>query len=226
MYRFDYFCLVKPFKWKNQMSYIFVLAGLIIFIFLLLLIVDRRRASARNFFVVLAKKLQLDADAPIGFLPKFPELKGIYRNYPVKIFMFTEKQGEGKTKKIRVHTAIEIMIDNPAGYKLDIYEEGIISKLNKYFGMQDVVIGKPKFDKEYIIKTNNEDLTKRILTDKICDELLFMANSRFAFGFELGVKRIYYDEPKLLTNEKKMLWFERVMNVLIDLAEEFDKDKK
>jgi hypothetical protein len=101
-----------------------------------------------------------------------------------------------------------------------------MSMLNKYFGMQDVIIGKEKFDKEYIIKTNNDDLTKTILTDKICDELLYMANSRFGFGFEFGAKRIYYDEPKLLTSEKRMLWFERVLNVLVDIAIEFDKNKE
>jgi len=207
------------------MSYILVLLGLIVFIFLLLFIVDRRRAAARKNFVTLANKLSLSVDAPNGFLAKFPEIKGTYRNYPVRIFMFTEQQGEGKTKKIRLHTAIEIKVENPIAYRLDIYEEGLMSKLNKYFGMQDIVIGKEKFDKEYIIKTNNEELTKKIFTDKICDELLFMANGRFGFGFEFGVKKIYYDEPKLLTNEKRMLWFERVLNVLVDLAEEFDKQK-
>jgi hypothetical protein len=208
------------------MSYILVLLGLLIFIFLLLLITDRRRAKAKNNFVTLAKKLQLNIDAPDGFLAKFPEIKGTYRNYPVRIFMFTEQEGEGKTKKIRVHTAIEIAINNPVAYRLDIYEEGIMSMLNKYFGMQDVVIGKEKFDKEYIIKTNSEEITKKIFTDKICDELLYMANSRFGFGFEFGVKRIYYDEPKLLTNEKRILWFERVLNVLVDIAEEFEKNKQ
>jgi hypothetical protein len=208
------------------MSYILVLLGLIVFIFLLLLITDRRRARAKNNFVTLAKKLQLNIDAPDGFLAKFPEIKGIYRNYPVRIFMFTEQEGEGKTKKIRVHTAIEVAVNNPIAYRLDIYEEGIMSMLNKYFGMQDVVIGKEKFDKEYIIKTNNEEITKKIFTDKICDELLYMANGRFGFGFEFGVKRIYYDEPKLLTSEKRILWLERILNVLIDIAEEFDKNKQ
>ncbi len=207
------------------MSYIIVLSGLIVLIFILLFIIDRRRAVAKNYFITLAKKLQLEVDAPSGFLAKFPEIKGTYKGYPVKIFMFTERQGEGKTKKIRVHTAIEIGITNPIAYRLDIYEEGLISKLNKYFGMQDVVIGRPTFDKEYIVKTNNEELTKTILTERICDELLYMANSRFGFGFELTGTKIYYDEPKLLTTEHKMFWFERVLNVLISLAQEFDKNK-
>jgi hypothetical protein len=100
------------------MSYILVLAGLIVFIFLILFVIDSRRASAKNYFVTLAERLKLNVDAPGGFLAKFPEIKGVYRNYPVRIFMFTEREGEGKTKKIRLHTAIEIDVKNPIGYRL------------------------------------------------------------------------------------------------------------
>lgn len=209
------------------MSYIFVLIGLLVLIFIILLFIDRRRALARSQFISLAKNLGLnEIDAPSGFLAKFPEIKGIYRNHKIRIFMFTEKQGEGKSKKITVNTAIEIQINNPSAYRLDIYEEGLISRLNKYFGMQDVVIGKDKFDKEFIIKTNDEELTKKILTDKICNELLFMASQRFGFGLELGTTKIFYDEPKLITNKKKADWIRKVLDLMIDIAEEFEKNIK
>ncbi|HEY9187620.1 MAG TPA: hypothetical protein PKW14_02165 [Bacteroidota bacterium] len=206
------------------MSYLLVLFCLIILIFIILFIIDSRRALARTQFISLAEKLGLEkVDAPSGFLTKFPEISGKYRGHNIRIYMFTQKQGEGKSRKITINTAIEVFVDNPIAYRLDVYEEGLLSKLNKFFGMQDVIIGKEKFDKEFIIKTNDEEITKKILNDKICNELLFMANKRFGFGFEFGTKKIFYDEPKFMTNKKKSEWFERVLNILVDIAEEFEK---
>jgi hypothetical protein len=197
-----------------------VFAGLF---FLLLFLSDYKRRLSRVEFIKLSKKLNLNCDAPDGFLAKFPELNGTYKNFPVRIFMFTENVGSGKSRVVRVHTGIEIKINNPIGYKLDLYEEGFFSKLYKVFGMQDIVIGNEKFDKEYIIKSNNEQITREILTKSICDELLYMADHKFAFGFEIKDNKIYYDEPSSLTSERKAIWLERILNMLIELAVEVEK---
>jgi len=206
-----------------NVSFFVVLIVFIALFFLLLFLSDYKRRLSRVEFIKLAKKLNLNCDAPDGFLAKFPELTGMYRNFPIRVFMFTEKVGEGKSRVIRIHTGIEIKINNPLGYKLDIYEEGFFSKLYKVFGMQDIVIGNDKFDKEYIIKSNNEEITTEVLTKPICDELLYMADHKFAFGFEIKDNIIYYDEPSSLTSERRALWFERILNVLIDLAIEVEK---
>jgi hypothetical protein len=165
----------------------------------------------------------MECSAPAGFLAKFPEIVGTYRNFPVKIYMFTEKYGGGKSRVIRVHTGVEVKINNPHNYKLDIYEEGFFNKIYKVFGMQDIIIGNDKFDKEYIIKSNNEKITKEILTDPICDELLYMADHKFAFGFEIVGSKIDYDEATSMTNAKKLAWFERILNMMVDLAIEVEK---
>jgi hypothetical protein len=193
------------------------------FIFALLLLSDFKRKLARKEFLKLSEKLGLDCNAPDGFLAKFPEISGTYKNFPVHIFMFTEKIGEGKSKVIRVHTGIEVKIHNPLNYKLDIYEEGLFSKIYKVFGMQDIIIGNEKFDKEYIIKSNDEDTTKAVLTPEICDELLYLADHKFAFGFEIIDGKIYYDEATSLTSDKKAAWMERILNMMVELAVEVEK---
>ena len=208
------------------MNYIFMLLGLLIFIFLILLVIDYRRAIAKKYFIKLAKKLNVSTHTPKGFLSEFPEIKGFYKGYMIRVFMYNPKDNTGKLKRFKVHTAIEIKIDNPKKYKLSVYEEGPISTLGKYLGMQDIVVGHPEFDKEYIVKTNNEYITKQILNEKICNELVYMANRRFGFEFQFGLEDIYYEEPMLMINEQRTLWVERVLNVLIDLYDEFNKHTK
>jgi hypothetical protein len=206
-----------------NVSFLIVLVLFIGFIIILLIISDLKRKLSAREFLRLAQKLGMECNAPPGFLAKFPEINGVYQNFPVRIYMFTEKIGEGKSRIIRIHTAIEVKINNPFGFKLDIYEEGLFSKIYKVFGMQDIIIGNDKFDKEYIVKSNNEKITTEVLTEPICDELLYMADHKFAFGFEVIGDKIYYDEASSLTNNRKAVWFERILNMMIELAIEIEK---
>jgi hypothetical protein len=209
----------------NEIAYIYVLAGFLVFIIFLTIFSDLKRKLSRLEFQKLAKKLNLECDAPTGFLAKFPEIKGTYKDMPVRIYMFTEKIGEGKTRVIRIHTGIEVKFNGQKEYKLDIYEEGFFSRIFKAFGMQDIVIGNEKFDKEYIIKTNSEDMTKQILTNDICNELLYMADKKFAFGFGIKNGTLYYDEAKSITSENRAEWFERILNLLSAIGLEIQKAK-
>ena len=208
------------------MNFIFMLLGLTILTFIILLVIDYRRAIARKYFTKLAKKLNISTHTPKSFSSEFPEIKGFYKGYMVRIFMYYPKESTKKFKPMKVRTAIEIKIDNPKKYILSVYEEGPISILGKYLGMQDVVIGHPKFDKEYIVKTNNEYITKQILTEQICNELVYMANRRFGFEFQFDIENIYYEEPILMINEARTLWIERVLNVLVEVYDEFNKHTK
>jgi hypothetical protein len=205
------------------MSYIYVLLGLLILIFIILLVIDYRRVLAKKHFIKLAKKLNLQVNAPEKILSKFPEIKGTYKGYEVKIFMYPKQEETvGTLKKIKLNTAIEIKVNNPKKYRLNVYEQGPISTIGKYFGMQDVVIGHPEFDKEYIVKTNDDYITHQILTKHICDELVYMASKKFGFGFQFGPENIHFEESVLMINESKALLGERILNILVQLYDEFN----
>ena len=45
---------------------------------------------------------------------------------------------------------------NADGFQFEVYREGLFSGLGRAFGMQDVVVGHPRFDDEFVIKGNNE----------------------------------------------------------------------
>ena len=61
---------------------------------------------------------------------------------------------------------------NKDGLHFNIYKEDIASSIGKLFGMQDIIIGDDVFDKNFIIKGNNEEKIKILFNDKRIKELI------------------------------------------------------
>jgi len=71
---------------------------------------------------------------------------------------------------------------NPDGYRFAIHEEGFFDDLGKFFGMQDIEIGYPDFDKAFIIKTNDESRVRTIFADDEARSVLLAIKD---FTFEI-----------------------------------------
>ena len=61
---------------------------------------------------------------------------------------------------------------NPDGFQFTIYRRGIFSDIGKWLGMQDVDIGDPQFDEDFIIKGNDEAKLRRLFADAKLRELI------------------------------------------------------
>ena len=69
------------------------------------------------------------------------------------------------------YTRMRAPFINKDGLYFNIYREGFFSTIRKLFGMQDIKIGDPFFDNEFIIKGNNPDKIKLLLADAKIKEL-------------------------------------------------------
>ena len=61
---------------------------------------------------------------------------------------------------------------NPDGFQFTIYRRGIFSDIGKWLGMQDVEVGEPQFDEDFIIKGNDEAKLRRLFADAKLRELI------------------------------------------------------
>jgi hypothetical protein len=61
---------------------------------------------------------------------------------------------------------------NPDGFQFNIYRRGIFSNIGKKLGMQDVTVGDPQFDEDFIIKGNDEAKLRRLFADEKIRELI------------------------------------------------------
>ena len=50
-------------------------------------------------------------------------------------------------------------------FRFALHHQDFIDTVEKFFGMEDVVIGYPEFDEALIIKTNDRERTRRIFSD-------------------------------------------------------------
>lgn len=63
-------------------------------------------------------------------------------------------------------TSFTAPVPVPDNFKLAIHKEGFLDSAGKLFGMQDVVLGYPDFDKRFIVKTNDEAKVKTLFSDE------------------------------------------------------------
>ena len=63
------------------------------------------------------------------------------------------------------YTRMRAPYANADGFRFKIYRRGVFSDLGKLLGMQDVEIGEPEFDRDYIIKGTDEGRLRQLFGD-------------------------------------------------------------
>lgn len=100
------------------------------------------------------------------------------------------------------YTRMRAPFVNKDGLYFTVYREGFFSSIGKAFGMQDIEVGDPYFDQEFIIKGNNEAKIKQLLNDPTLKQLIQaqpdisfeVRNDEGWFGarFPEGVDELYF----------------------------------
>ena len=54
---------------------------------------------------------------------------------------------------------------NPEGFRFTIYRKNLFSELGKLLGMQDIEVGDPEFDEDFIIKGNDESKVRDLFAN-------------------------------------------------------------
>ena len=70
------------------------------------------------------------------------------------------------------YTRIRAPYINPDNFHFNIYRKGIFSDLGKWLGMQDVSVGYPQFDEDFIIKGTDESKLRRLFSNARIRDLI------------------------------------------------------
>lgn len=79
----------------------------------------------------------------------------------------------GLGRKTTKHTRIRVPVLTKSGLKFTIYRSNILSGIGKLLKMQDIKIGDDQFNKEFIIKGNQEKKIKALLEDESLREIIY-----------------------------------------------------
>jgi hypothetical protein len=64
-----------------------------------------------------------------------------------------------------VYTRMRAPFENPAGFRFTVYRKSLFSGLGRLLGMQDLEIGHPPFDHDFVIKANDERRVRALLAN-------------------------------------------------------------
>jgi hypothetical protein len=70
------------------------------------------------------------------------------------------------------HTHLHAPFLNPIGFRFTVYRKGIFTELGKYLGMQDVEVGYPDFDRDFVIKGTDGTRLRQIFGNARIRELI------------------------------------------------------
>ncbi|MEM7101615.1 MAG: DUF3137 domain-containing protein [Bacteroidota bacterium] len=196
--------------------------------YLVLRLATRRNEQMKQQFTILADNLGCQVNLPekmfLNIDKGFPSVDGMLDGKSLHVYMYTV--GSGKNQ--RTYTAFKIKTTNRYSYTLKIYREGFFSKLGKGLGMQDIEIGDPEFDKEFIIKANDDFFVKEIFDDPLKSHFLQVAD-KMKGELKLKGDEISYSEMVFLVTRNKRSNFEQVIylgSALSDAITRFSESTK
>jgi hypothetical protein len=82
-----------------------------------------------------------------------------YNNWKIIFDNYILWSGKYSQKFTRIVVPF-VSLDN---FRFEIYDNSIVRTIEKIFGAQDIEIGRPEFDKAFVIKANNEFKIKSLL---------------------------------------------------------------
>lgn len=124
-----------------------------------------------------------------------PVLKFPYRGLPVVV---TSVPG---TKYRPAKTEVNITLKKVAAADLKIMTESLGTRLGKAFGSSDVLLNSDEFDREFVIKTQDESFARAILNLTLQEKLLGMRQQKPRVSLEgtwlaVSVPRVIHTEER------------------------------
>jgi len=108
---------------------------------------------------------QLSAEMPANFVEggflKSDRVQATHGQWIVTLDKYVVSTG----KVTVVYTRMRAPYVNPDGFRFRVYRKGVFSDLGKMLGMQDVEVGMPEFDRDFIIKGNDEGKLRRLFAN-------------------------------------------------------------
>ncbi len=129
-------------------------------------------------------------------------------------------------KTTMVFTRMRAPYINRDGFRFKVYRKSMFSGLGKMLGMQDVEIGEPQFDEEFIIKGNDELKLKKLFSYPKLRELLLSQREVnfeikddegwFATNFPEGVDELVFQAAGVITDIGELKNLYEIFALILD----------
>ncbi len=179
---------------------------------------------------------EIGADFIDGGFFKGTKVVAEIKEWVITLDTYTVSTGKTST----TYTRMRAPYLNKDGFKFSIYRKGIFSNIGKLLGLQDIEVGYPEFDDQFIIKGNDSDKLVSLFSNSRIRKLieiqpdisLEVKDDEGWFGSEFpeGVDELYFQVPGIIKDMDRLktlyFLFAEVLNqlCLIDSAYEDSPD--
>jgi hypothetical protein len=98
-------------------------------------------------------------------------------------------------KSAIAYTRMRAPYVNPDGFRFTVYRKGVFTEIAKWLGMQDVTIGHDDFDRDFVIKGNDEQKLRRLFSIQKVRELI-AAQPQIHFSVKDDEGKLWGDFPE------------------------------
>lgn len=141
---------------------------------------------------------------------QWPRLDGVVENTPVA-FELVGSAGAFHTVAIAVPSAAL------EGH-LEVTREGVLAKLGKLFGAQDIVLGEDAFDRAFLVKGTSELTVRALLRPEVREEMLGMGVVRLAYDDGTEQHHVPMVILELAGIATEPPWLDRALALVIEVA--------
>jgi hypothetical protein len=108
----------------------------------------------------------------------------------------TVSEGRSST----TYTRVSALAQAPAEFTLRIFEETLLSTLGKKLGTQDVVVGDPRFDEIFVVKSSDEEMARAWLVPGVTSFI-----SRLSWSHDLAGGRVTSTCPEIVEDVHELV---------------------
>jgi len=151
----------------------------------------------------------------LSFVRRPYRLEGERRGSRLSIYHYTVSTGQSST----TYTTARSEVENPRELNFKFTREGLLSKVGKSLGLQDVQTGDEHFDKLFVIKCSDPEFIRQALLDQVKEKFFTVWEQHSAKGtISLKGGTLSYDEVGTVRNEKSRTRMAAVAELVCDLG--------
>jgi hypothetical protein len=99
---------------------------------------------------------------------KSDKVEAAHNQWTVTLDLFVVSTGKSSV----TYTRMRAPYVNPDSFRFTIYRKGIFTEIGKWFGMQDVTVGYEDFDRDFVIKGNDEQKLRKLFSSQKIRDLI------------------------------------------------------
>ncbi|MCI0388167.1 MAG: DUF3137 domain-containing protein [Acidobacteria bacterium] len=177
---------------------------------------------------------EISADFIVGGFWRGSKVQATVKEWTVTLDTFTVSTGKTNIP----YTRMRAPYVNKDGFRFKIYRKGFFSELGKLLGMQDIEVGYPEFDNEFIIQGNDADKLRALFANPTIRQLIAVQpeirlevkddEGWFGADFPEGVDELYFQVVGVIKEVErlKLLYelFATMLNYLCHIGSAYDDD--